>query len=184
VGLLEKRISRELGTAPRMRQAGRRAVVVAVAALSMALAAAAYWTLREPEFDMGAEPVIVFEIGNKDDVTERPQGPPADASFATGGPYFLTHVYTYHWNGGRGSAPGRVSLRRSDGTLYGPWEVGATSGQGNAPNVNWVAQPRIRLPAGSYVIVDSEPGTWSFNAASGNRGFAIVKGHPPAAANR
>jgi hypothetical protein len=83
VGLLEKRISRELGTAPRMRQAGRRAVVVAVAALSMALAAAAYWTRREPEFDMGAEPVIVFEIGNKDDVTERPQGPPADASFAT-----------------------------------------------------------------------------------------------------
>jgi hypothetical protein len=186
VALLEKRISRELGTLPRVgRAARRRALVAASVVLTMAFAVTAYaaW-FAGPTFDMAAEPVVVFESGNKEDVTQRPQGPPAAAAFTTTGPYFLTHVYTYHWNGGNGSAPGRVRLRRADGEEFGPWEVGATSGHNSAQNVNWVAQPRITLPAGSYTVVDSEPSTWSFNATSKNRGFAIIKGLPPLAANR
>ena len=104
-----------------------------------------------------------------------PSGPPQPAVFTSTKVHYISHVYAYHWNNGKGSPPGRVSLRRADGTLYGPWEISAFAGESNAPNVNWVAEPRIVVPAGTYTVQDSEPKTWSYNATSGYRGFTIVK---------
>jgi len=46
------------------------------------------------------------------------------------------------------------------------------------PNANWTATPNIKLPAGEYTIIDSEPSTWSQNSESGNRGMCTVKGYP------
>jgi hypothetical protein len=46
------------------------------------------------------------------------------------------------------------------------------------PNANWTATPNIKLSAGEYTIIDSEPSTWSQNSESGNRGMCTVKGYP------
>jgi hypothetical protein len=118
---------------------------------------------------------VIFENTNKKGVRNQPSEP---TRFEIKQRHFITHIYTYHWNDGAGSTPGRVGLRSADGKVFGPWEVGATSGQDHAQNVNWVAEPNLVIPAGKYTVVDSEPQTWSQNPESGNAGFAIIKGHP------
>jgi len=70
-----------------------------------------------------------------------------------------------------------VALRDADGRLYGPWRVAGSPGQGGVPNANWTATPNIKLPAGEYTIIDSEPSTWSQNSQSRGRGMAVVKGY-------
>ncbi len=130
----------------------------------------------QPKPDLSTEPIVIFESGNDIDVTQRVGGPPEPTVFVTTQSYFVSHIHTYHWNGGQGATPDRVRLRRSDGKVYGPWEVRAYPGHKNAPNVNWVVEPKFVLPPGTYTVVDSKPDTWSFNATSGNRGFAIIKG--------
>jgi hypothetical protein len=46
--------------------------------------------------------------------------------------------------------------------------------------VAWEATPNVTIPAGTYEITDSDPGTWSHNAASGFAGFSRVEGFPAA----
>ncbi|MEQ1606098.1 MAG: tetratricopeptide repeat protein [Pyrinomonadaceae bacterium] len=106
-------------------------------------------------------------------------GPTAATQFTISTPHMITYVFTYHWNDGRGAVrPGTISLRRSDGTIYGPWSTTGTAGQGGVPNANWEAHPNTVIPAGTYTIVDSSPSTWAQNGESGGRGHAIVKGYP------
>jgi len=102
---------------------------------------------------------------------------------ATGRPMFMTPVtvhvtqlVTYHWNNGMGARPGTISLHSMSGPTYGPFPVQATSGQGNAPNVNWIADVNLTLPIGTYELIDSDPGTWSQNAMTRGIGFAIIRG--------
>ncbi|HZQ81621.1 MAG TPA: hypothetical protein VFB25_06565 [Gaiellaceae bacterium] len=107
-------------------------------------------------------------------------------TFSTKGkPYCVTYIQTYHWNGGNGQAPGTLGLRRVVGVAgyakkVGPFQAQASAGQGNAPNVNWyVNSPPIPPDTeinGTYSCVDSSPGTWSSDAASGGLGFCIVQG--------
>lgn len=78
--------------------------------------------------------------------------------------YYLTEITTYHWNGGKGSAPGKISLESDDGTVYGPWKAALVNG------VYWVAKPNTRVPVGSYTVVDAEPSAWAQNAECGGRG--------------
>jgi len=89
----------------------------------------------------------------------------------------ITKIETYHWNDAAGhGSTGTISLSADDGTVYGPWETAGRPGQGGVPNAYWAAVPNVALPAGSYTVIDSDPGTWSQNADSGGVGFAVVYG--------
>jgi hypothetical protein len=103
--------------------------------------------------------------------------PPAAATFTVSSPVVVNYIQTYHWNNGRGSQAGRVALRASNGQIIGPFNAHSTPGQGGAPNVNWIANSfAATLQPGTYQVLDSDPATWSQNAQSGGRGFAIVRG--------
>jgi hypothetical protein len=110
-------------------------------------------------------------------------------TFSTAGKaYCVTYIRTYHWNNGKGAggATGFVGLSATGSSLGGPgsvgsWKVTASSGQDDAPNVNWRANVPHTPPVvirGSYTCNDSAPGTWSQNQASAGFGFCIVGGTP------
>lgn len=99
-------------------------------------------------------------------------------TFTTGGKsYCLAQIDTYHWNGGQGSPPGSLRLGSSSGGV-GPFTATASSGQGNAPNVNWYANiPTSTKPVmldGTYTCQSSNASTWSQDSASGGAGFCEV----------
>ena len=92
-------------------------------------------------------------------------------------PVHVTEIVTYHWNGGRGKPPGTLGLKsNATGRVSGPYAASGSSGQGGAPNVNWSSAVNLCLPAGSYLILDSDWPTWSMNAQSAYRGFVIIRG--------
>ena len=106
-------------------------------------------------------------------------GPTHDTTFTLDATYIITFIADYHWNGGAGAEPGakEIGLKDSHGKMFGPWHVTATAGQGGALKVNWECHPPgVTLPAGTYTVVDPDPGTWSHNGASGHSGFSRVAG--------
>jgi len=88
------------------------------------------------------------------------------------------HIYSivdYHWNDSQGAAPGTIAFKdTTSGEIYGPWQTTGTTGQGGVPNAYWNAYPDIDLPAGTYEVIDSDPGTWSQNEDSGGQGMARI----------
>ncbi len=124
---------------------------------------------------------VIFTNTNTGGVYNGPTGP---TEFTISRPHMITYLFTYHWNDGRGSTvPGTIALKHSDETVYGPYPVRGTAGQGGVKNAVWEANPNVLIPAGSYTIVDSNPATWSQNDESSGRGFAIIKGYPSSAAS-
>ncbi|PYT04950.1 MAG: hypothetical protein DMF60_13620, partial [Acidobacteria bacterium] len=107
-----------------------------------------------------------------------PNAPIFNPVFTLPGAARITELVTYHWNNGQGATPGTISLRDQTNRVYGPFAARGESGQGGAPNVNWVATVNLTVPAGTFIVFDSEPGTWSRNAQppSFYRGFVIVRG--------
>lgn len=103
--------------------------------------------------------------------------PTGQAQFDTNRPYMIASIMTYHWNNGRGtSRPGTISIRASNGKVYGPYSaVGLPAG--SVANAFWEVKPNVVLPPGNYVIVDSDPTTWSHNSQSGGRGFTTIRGY-------
>ncbi|MFY9781755.1 MAG: hypothetical protein WAJ85_14740 [Candidatus Baltobacteraceae bacterium] len=106
-------------------------------------------------------------------------GPTQPISFRVTRPLTITGIIDYHWNNGQGAVPGTIALRRSDGTLYGPWQASGAPGSGGVRNAFWYVQPGIVLQPGIYTIVDSGAATWSQDAQSGNRGMAEVRASGP-----
>ena len=112
-------------------------------------------------------------------------------TFSTNGKaYCVVLVQTYHWNGGNGALPGTLGLKRIGGAgpdgvgSLGPYKASASSGQNNAPNVNWYvyAQPPGASPQvidGTYTCEDSGAATWS-TTSKGGPGFCKVYGLPAA----
>ena len=109
-----------------------------------------------------------------------------EPTFSTGGhAYCLTAIQTYHWNGGKGQAPGTLGLKHVSGragfSTVGPFSAVGSAGQNNAPNVNWQANvptsPNPTVIDGTYACTDSSPATWSANTAGGP-GFCNVYGIP------
>lgn len=98
--------------------------------------------------------------------------------FGLSSPAHITRIVTYHWNYGRGRAPGNIRLRDQNGRVFGPWQAWGTEGQGGVPNAYWTVTPELVLPAGNYRIVDSNPATWAQNPGTGGAGFATVEGIP------
>lgn len=100
-------------------------------------------------------------------------------SFTIESPHIITEMYSYNYGDGDGSpAAGTLALQAADGTLHGPWQCTADEGQGGVPNALWFAYPDEEIPAGTYTVVNSNPGTWSHNEESGGLGFCYVKGTP------
>ena len=91
--------------------------------------------------------------------------------FLVAGTEHIDTLSTYHWNGGKGEAPGTISIRTLGGQTLGTWAAQGSSGQGGAKNVNWTVHPNINLTTGAYQVVDSSPATWSQNQQSGGFGF-------------
>lgn len=102
-------------------------------------------------------------------------GPTAPTRFTLARSFLLARITTYHWNDGRGASPGTIGLIGDDGRRWGPWPATGKPGSG-ASNVNWVAEPAIPLPAGTYTVVDSDPSSWSQNGETGGAGFVWVEG--------
>ncbi len=87
----------------------------------------------------------------------------------------VTHLEDYHYFN-RGATPGMISLRHQDGTVYGPWPAKGLAGEGGVTNAYWVVEPMVVIKAGTYIIVDSDPSTWSYNSASSNAGLSLIQG--------
>jgi len=105
--------------------------------------------------------------------------PLASPTFTLDKSVILTYIDTYHWNNGRGVKPGKIGLIDGSGKRYGPWQAVGLAGQGGTvPDALWVVRPNEKLPAGTYIVTDSSPETWSFNSKSGNAGFAGIQYKP------
>ena len=126
---------------------------------------------------VGHPAVLLWSSGNTSGVANGPGGRPAFQVSATA---CITQIVTYHWNNGRGAAPGTIGLQRapSTGPLLGPFRAQGTPGQNNVANANWVVtlNPPLVLGPDDYAVVDSDDATWSRNAASAYRGFAQIYG--------
>ena len=103
-------------------------------------------------------------------------GPTQPSVFTMNGPTKIASIVDYHWNSGQGATPGTIGLRSSDGKLYGPWPTTGSPGQGGVPNAFWTAAPNEVLPAGTYTVEDSDPGSWSWAPDTGGRGIVTVTG--------
>jgi len=119
--------------------------------------------------------VEVFSTMNIAGVTP---GAKTSPKFTLKEPTVITSIVTYHWMPGGAPAPGTIGLQGEDGKTYGPWKAVGTAGQGGVANAYWTVTPNVTLPAGSYLVVDSHPASWSWNTESGGAGMASAKGHP------
>jgi hypothetical protein len=117
---------------------------------------------------------VLFNNGNIDGVQNGPANP---TFFSTDRPYTIVYIQNYHYyNYGR--PPGYISLRGADGTRYGPWTTVGEPGQGGVPNAYWNCYPNVTIPPGTYIVEDSDPSTWSHNAASGYQGISLIRAQP------
>lgn len=104
-------------------------------------------------------------------------GATKEAKFTINQPYKITGIATVHWNEGKGTPEyGKISLRSSDGKVYGPWQTKAYPGKTTAEKVFWISEPNEVIKAGSYTIIDSDPATWSWSDESEGVGLAMVEG--------
>ena len=180
--LLVRRIAKELGfksTQFKRKAAVALASTALLGVISAALLLSLYRSTPAPTQDSPAA-IVIFDNTNRDDV----RNSPIQRTYLTiTTPHFITKIYTYHWNDEHGSPPGLIRLRRSDGTVFGPWEARGIPGltpkdKKNVENATWLVEPKITLPVGTYEVVDSEPKTWSHNDLSKGQGFAFIQGHP------
>src|SRR5262249_46671884 len=119
--------------------------------------------------------IVLFDNWNEQAVNNNPTVP---TQFTITKDYFVTYIANYHWNGGQGMARGDISLRDQNGKVYGPWQAITSSGQDEKQNVNWECKPSVRIPAGTYTVIDSDVASWSQNEKSGRSGISRVKGYP------
>ncbi len=90
------------------------------------------WSLRSIYAQGSAQPLdTIFDNGNIDAVQNQPTQP---TSFVVSEPTRLVSIKTYHWNGGRGAAPGTIAVRNGAGQSFGPWQTAGQAGQGGVPN--------------------------------------------------
>ena len=181
--LLVQRIAKELGLKSR-RFKRKTAVALASIALLGVIGAVSlpylYRSTPGPTQDSPAA-IVIFDNTNTVDVCDKPTQP---TNFTITKSHFITKIYTYHWNNARGSPPGKLTLQRSDGTEFGPWEARGIPGRNPkdnnkiVENASWLVEPKITLPAGTYQVVDSKPETWSHNDQSKKAGFVFIQGHP------
>jgi len=151
-------------------QSGRRQGLLAIFGLVLLIAAYSVQVSSQPQ--IASREILIFDTKNDRGVLNNP---PQSTEFDISEPHYITYIWNYHWNNGQGATPGNISLRRSDGKVFGPWEVSAndlTSKQ------NWECKPNVTIPAGRYTIIDSYPTAWSWNDDTKGMGMSKVKGFP------
>lgn len=116
----------------------------------------------------------LFDNGNSGSVHNRPTQPTV---FTLGKPTRITLIQNYHWNNGKGAAPGSISLKNDKGQTVDIWPASGRKGQGGMPNAYWVCKPDVVLAPGRYAVGDSDPGTWAQNSGSGGAGMTHIEGH-------
>jgi hypothetical protein len=117
---------------------------------------------------------VIFDSWNTGAVNN---GPTCSPILTISKPHMITYIDTYHWNYGQGTTSGgTISLQNGDGETFGPWQVEAESASG-AANAWWIARPNVVIPEGNYIIIDSQPETWSQNSES-PCGLTKVEGYP------
>ena len=116
--------------------------------------------------DVAIDDEQIFFNGNGFSVHNGPSNPTV---FTVDRERLITSVTNYHYLSG-GAFPGTISLRHSDGTIYGPWQT-----YGNAGYVFWNCYPLVTIKAGTYTVIDSNPSTWSQNYDSNYCGFTWVR---------
>jgi len=112
-----------------------------------------------------SDAATLCDVSNTSTVSNGPTSP-TTCTFRTD--VTITQIRTYHWNGGAGAAPGTVGL---SGPLTGPIIFRNTTGR-----TDWIAKTNIRVPAGTYTILDSDAATWSQNSGTQGSGFATITG--------
>jgi len=115
---------------------------------------------------------VIFSNGN---IALVQNGPRMPTTFSVTNAYKLTWIYTYHYYN-NGKLPGTITLRHSDGTLYGPFKAEGAVGQGHVPNAYWFVRPSVEIKPGSYQVIDSDSATWSHNSGSQYAGFVELRG--------
>jgi hypothetical protein len=119
-----------------------------------------------------AAPVKLFDLGNAYGVSKGAKAP----TFTLDKAATITEMMTYHYIVGGGPTPGTIGLKAADGTVYGPWSTTGLDGQGAVKNAYWDAKPNAAVPAGTYTVMDSDPGSWSTNSAAKGLGFVTILG--------
>lgn len=117
------------------------------------------------------------EIFNNNNISGVQSGPTSPTTFTIDSAYVITNVVDYHYFN-NGILPGTISLKHSDGTVYGPWQTAGLLGQGGVQNAYWNVSPNVTIKAGTYTVIDSDSKTWSHNSGSDFKGFSIIKGYP------
>lgn len=113
----------------------------------------------------------IFSNENVGGVSNSPSTP---TTFTIENERTITYLRNYHYFNG-GVLPGTIALQHSDGTIYGPWQTWGIIGQGGVFNAYWVCYPLMKIKAGTYTVVDSDPSTWSHNSWSGYQGFTNIR---------
>ena len=98
--------------------------------------------------------------------------PPTPTQFTLKDYMVITSVRTYHWNNGKGAPGGTISITNQSGKVVYSGPVTIQS------KFYWYTEPKLVFPPGTYTVTVSAPPTWSYNAASGNKGFALVNADP------
>ena len=87
----------------------------------------------------------------------------------------VAYITTYHWNDGKGQAPGKISVYE-DGRLISSWQASGRK-KSKTPNAYWDAKTDfIMSPEHTYTITVSSLSTWSSNDRSGNAGMLSLYG--------
>jgi hypothetical protein len=134
------------------------------------------YTLSLSDFFVSVLAAEEVEIFNNNNIYGVQNGPTSPTNFAIDNEYVITKIVNYHYFN-NGALPGTISIKHSDGTVYGPWKAEGSVGQGNVENAYWTVTPNEKIKAGTYTIIDSDPSTWSTNFESENQGFSIVLGY-------
>jgi hypothetical protein len=121
--------------------------------------------------DVAIDDEQIFYNGNVAGVSNNPENPTV---FTIGNERLITSIMNYHYFNG-GALPGTISLRHSDGTVYGPWHTWGLVGQGGVVNAYWAFYPLVKIKPGTYTVIDSDPSTWSHNYESNYCGFTWIR---------
>jgi hypothetical protein len=124
--------------------------------------------------------VTIFNNWNIFGVTQSSPVPPSATLFTLFKTTTILSVSTYHWNNAVGTAAaGSIYiLDPFTGRVMADSQAVGSAGQGGVPNADWTASFNVRLPPGTWQVLDSSPSTWSWNTQSGGKGFAQVVGTP------
>ena len=114
------------------------------------------------------DPIELWKVNNDSAVENGGKPPTVTLDKA----HFVTEIVTYHWNGGTGTEAGQITLTSADGKVYGPWKTTLRN------KVYWVATPDQDVPAGTYVVTDSDSSTWAQNSGTKGLGMTWASGIP------